>query len=179
MQLAERILRELTTAPLLTRQLAAKLDARTPGVMVACRCLRHKGLIHTENGLHALTRAGKNLLADGGFIPCQRKGRNATSAGRTLRQRAWSVMRMADHFTVDSLMQTVCDGDEGNAGENLRNYCRALFRAGILGRTARTGAYFLRSEANTGPLAPAYNRAEKCVTDRNTGKTYPLGAAHA
>ena len=65
MQLAERILRELTTAPLLTRQLAAKLDARTPGVMVACRCLRHKGLIHTENGLHALTRAGKNLLADG------------------------------------------------------------------------------------------------------------------
>ncbi len=151
MQLAERILRELTTAPLLTRQLAAKLDARTSGVMVACRCLRHKGLIHTENGLHALTRAGKNLLADGGFIPCQRKGRNATSAGRTLRQRAWSVMRMADHFTVDSLMQTVCDGDEGNAGENLRNYCRALFRAGILGRTARTRAYFLRSEANTGP----------------------------
>ena len=46
MQLAERILRELTTAPLLTRQLAAKLDARTPGVMVACRCLRHKGLMH-------------------------------------------------------------------------------------------------------------------------------------
>lgn len=156
MQLAERILRELTTAPLLTRQLAAKLDARTPGVMVACRCLRHKGLIHTENGLHALTRAG-----------------------RTLRQRAWSVMRMADHFTVDSLMQTVCDGDEGNAGENLRNYCRALFRAGILGRTARTRAYFLRDEANTGPLAPAYNRAEKCVTDRNTGKTFPLEAAHA
>lgn len=86
---------------------------------------------------------------------------------------------MADHFTVDSLMQTICDGDEGNAGDNLRNYCRALFRANILGRTARTRAYFLRSEANTGPLAPAYNRAEKCVTDRNTGKTYPLEAAHA
>ena len=86
---------------------------------------------------------------------------------------------MADHFTVDNLMQTVCDGDEGNAGENLRNYCRALFRAGILGRTARTRAYFLRDEANTGPLAPAYNRAEKCVTDRNTGKTFPLEAAHA
>ena len=124
-------------------------------------------------------KARKTLLETGGFIPCQRAGRNATSAGRTLRQRAWSVMRMADHFTVDNLMQTVCDGDEGNAGDNLRNYCRALFRAGILGRTARTRAYFLRDEANTGPLAPAYNRAEKCVTDRNTGKTYPLEAAHA
>ena len=86
---------------------------------------------------------------------------------------------MADHFTVDSLMQTICDGDEGNAGDNLRNYCRALFRAGILGRTARTRAYFLQDEANTGPLAPAYNRAEKCVTDRNTGKIFPLEAAHA
>ena len=147
--------------------------------MAACRCLRHKGLIHTEDGMHGLTRTGKTLLETGGFIPCQRAGRNATSAGRTLRQRAWSVMRMADHFTVDSLMQTICDGDEGNAGDNLRNYCRALFRANILGRTARTRAYFLRSEANTGPLAPAYNRAGKCVTDRNTGKTYPLEAAHA
>lgn len=29
MQLAERILRELAAAPLLTRQLAARLDART------------------------------------------------------------------------------------------------------------------------------------------------------
>ena len=86
---------------------------------------------------------------------------------------------MADHFTPDSLMQTICDGGEKCAEDNLRAYCRALFRAGILGRTARTGAYFLRSEANTGPLAPAYNRAEKCVTDRNTGKTYPLEAAHA
>ena len=180
MQLAERILRELATSgPLLTRQLAARLDARTPSVMAACRCLRHKGLIHTEDGMHGLTRTGKTLLETGGFIPCQRAGRNATSAGRTLRQRAWSVMRMADHFTVDSLMQTICDGDEGNAGDNLRNYCRALFRANILGRTARTRAYFLRSEANTGPLAPAYNRAEKCVTDRNTGKTFPLEAAHA
>lgn len=179
MQLAERILRELAAAPLLTRQLAARLDARTPGVMAACRCLRHKGLIHTEDGMHGLTRTGKTLLETGGFIPCQRAGRNATSAGRTLRQRAWSVMRMADHFTVDSLMQTICDGDEGNAGDNLRNYCRALFRANILGRTARTRAYFLRDEANTGPLAPAYNRAEKCVTDRNTGKIFPLEAAHA
>ena len=179
MQLAERIMRELAEGALLTRQLAARLDSRAQVILAACRCLRHKGLVHTIESMHGLTRAGKALLEQGGFIPCQRKGRAAGSAGRTLRQRAWSVMRMADHFTVDSLMQTVCDGDEGNAGENLRNYCRALFRAGILGRTARTRAYFLRDEANTGPLAPAYNRAEKCVTDRNTGKTYPLEAAHA
>lgn len=178
--LAERIMTILATdGPQFTRQLAATLESQSECVRQVCVCLRQKNLIHSEGGLHGLTKEGKTLLKCDGFIPCQRKGRGATSAGRTLRQRAWSVMRMADHFTVDSLMQTVCDGDEGNAGENLRNYCRALFRAGILGRTARTRAYFLRDEANTGPLAPAYNRAEKCVTDRNTGKTFPLEAAHA
>ncbi|WP_455552721.1 hypothetical protein [Desulfovibrio sp.] len=178
--LAERIMTILATdGPQYTRQLAAALESQSECVRQVCVCLRRKKLVRSERGLHSLSKEGMALLQRGGFIPCQRKGRSATSAGRTLRQRAWSVMRMADHFTVDSLMQTVCDGDEGNAGENLRNYCRALFRAGILGRTARTRAYFLRDEANTGPLAPAYNRAEKCVTDRNTGKTYPLGAAHA
>lgn len=171
--LAERIMATLAAdGPQYTRQLAATLESQSECVRQVCVCLRQKNLIHSEDGLHGLTRAGKAFME-------KRKGRGAASAGRTLRQRAWSVMRMADHFTVDSLMQTVCDGDEGNAGENLRNYCRALFRAGILGRTARTRAYFLRDEANTGPLAPAYNRAEKCVTDRNTGKTYPLEAAHA
>ena len=127
MQLAERILRELTTAPLLTRQLAAKLDARTPGVMVACRCLRHKGLIHTENGLHALTRAGKNLLADGGFIPCQRKGRNATSAGRTLRQRAWSVMRsrITRSIRENPIRNWFCLLDRWKIGQTREQYCRA------------------------------------------------------
>lgn len=178
--LAERIMTILATdGPQYTRQLAAALESQSECVRQVCVCLRRKKLVRSERGLHSLSKEGMALLQRGGFIPCQRKGRSATSAGRTLRQRAWSVMRMADHFTVDSLMQTVCDGDEGNAEDNLKKYCQALHRAGILGRTARTRAYFLRSEANTGPLAPAYNRAEKCVTDRNTGKTYPLEAAHA
>ena len=137
MQLAERIMRELAEGALLTRQLAARLDSRAQVILAACRCLRHKGLVHTIESMHGLTRAGKALLEQGGFIPCQRKGRAAGSAGRTLRQRAWTVMRMADHFSVDSLLQTVSDGDERNAENNLRNYCRALHRAGLLG-VART-----------------------------------------
>lgn len=35
MQLAERILRELAVSPLLTRQLAARLEANRPGIMAA------------------------------------------------------------------------------------------------------------------------------------------------
>lgn len=180
MQLAERIVHMLADGPRFTRQIAAELDVRGESVAAVCRCLRHKGWVCGEGGLHGLTRHGQDELARGGFIPCRRKGRAAASAGRTLRQRAWAVMRMADHFSVESLLQTVSDGEERNAENNLTNYCRALYRAGFLGRTARTRAFFLRSEADSGPLAPAYNRAEKCVTDRNTGRTIFLeGNDHA
>lgn len=180
MQLAERIVHMLADGPRFTRQIAAELDVRGESVAAVCRCLRHKGWVCGEGGLHGLTRHGQDELARGGFIPCRRKGRSAASAGRTLRQRAWAVMRMADHFSVDSLLRTVSDGEERNAENNLTNYCRALYRAGFLGRTARTRAFFLRAGADTGPLAPAYNRAEKCVTDRNTGRTIFLeGNKHA
>lgn len=180
MQLAERIVHMLADGPRFTRQIAAELDVRGESVAAVCRCLRHKGWVCGEGGLHGLTRHGQDELARGGFIPCRRKGRAAASAGRTLRQRAWAVMRMADHFSVDSLLRTVSDGEERNAENNLTNYCRALYRAGFLGRMARTRAFFLRAGADTGPLAPAYNRAEKCVTDRNTGRTIFLeGNKHA
>ena len=178
--LAAKVLERLALhGPQYTRQLVAALETQPECVRQVCSCLRKKGLIHSEDGMHGLTRLGEETLGKGLEPPCRLKGQAASSKGRTLRQRAWSVMRMADHFTVDSLLQTVSDGDEKYAEGNLRYYCRALLQAGFLGQTARTRAYFLRPEANTGPLAPAYNREGKCVTDRNTGKTYPLEAAHA
>ena len=86
---------------------------------------------------------------------------------------------MADKITVADLLRTLCDGSERGADDNLKNYCRALYRAGILGKTARTGDYFLRDGANTGPKAPSYNRVEKSVTDRNTGKIVSIiGGPH-
>ena len=180
MQLAERIMRELAEGALLTRQLAARLDSRAQVILAACRCLRHKGLVHTIESMHGLTRAGKALLEQGGFIPCQRKGRAAGSAGRTLRQRAWTVMRMADHFSVDSLLQTVSDGDERNAENNLRNYCRALHRAGLLGRTARSGDYFLRREMDSGPPSGrGPHLAFSCVSRPLPGRHGPHGGAHS
>lgn len=170
--LTERVMRHLAeNGNCYTRQLAAALDAASTGICAACICLRKHGLVHTEaGGIHGLTEAGRQWVEVGGFLPCQRAGRAATSEGRTLRQRAWNVMRMADKITVADLLRTLCDGSERGADDNLKNYCRALYRAGILGKTARTGDYFLRVEANTGPKAPSYNRVEKSVTDRNTGK---------
>lgn len=178
--LSERVMHHLAEhGACYTRQLAAALGVTSDGVCTVCRCLRSYGLIHTtEDNMHGLTAAGQQWTQVGGFLPCQRAGRAATSEGRTLRQRAWSVMRMADKITVADLLRTLCDGTERGAEDNLKNYCRALWRAGMLGKTARTGAYFLRPDANTGPKAPSYNRVEKTVTDRNTGKTVYIGGSH-
>lgn len=179
--LSERVMRHLAEhGACYTRQLAVALGATSAGVCAVCRCLRSHNLIHTtEDNMHGLTAAGQQWTQVGGFVPCQRAGRTATSEGRTLRQKAWNVLRMANMATVADLLRTVCDGNEKGAEENLRNYCRALYRADMLGKTGRTGAYFLRPEANTGPKAPSYNRVEKTVTDRNTGKTVSIGGSHA
>ncbi|MDE5879554.1 MAG: hypothetical protein K2G99_05980 [Desulfovibrio sp.] len=179
--LSERVLRHLAeNGPCYTRQLASTLGATAEGVLHVCHCLQRHGLLHTEAGMHGLTAAGMTAAKNGGWVPCQRAGRAATSRGRTLRQRAWNVLRMADQTTVPDLLRVVCEGGEQGAEENLRNYCRALYLAGILGKTRRTGAYFLRREANTGDKAPAYNRESKTVTDRNTGRTVSIAeAGHA
>lgn len=179
--LSERVLKLLAEhGPSYTRQIASKLGVTTEGVLQVCRCLRSHGLLHTEDSIHGLTAAGKEAAKNGGWVPCQRAGRAATSEGRTLRQRAWAVLRMADQATVPDLLRVVCEGNEQGAEDNLRNYCRALHLAGILGKTRRTGAYFLRQAANTGAKAPAYNRANKTVTDRNTGRTVSIAeGAHA
>ena len=155
--LTERVMRHLAEhGNCYTRQIAAALDAVSAGVSAACSCLRKHGLVHTEGSIHGLTEAGRQWVEVGGFLPCQRAGRAATSEGRTLRQRAWNVMRMADKITVADLLRTLCDGSERGAEDNLKSYCRALYRAGLLGKTARTGDYFLRDGANTGPKAPSY-----------------------
>lgn len=178
--LSERIMEHVAAhGACYTRQLAAALDASSEGIARVCRCLRSHGLMHTtEDYMHGLTALGQQCVAEGGFIPCQRVGRAATSEGRTLRQKAWSVLCMVYMTTLPDLLRTVCDGDEKGAEDNLRKYLRALYLADILGKSARTESYFLRLEANTGPKAPAYNRVKKTVTDRNTGKVMPIGDNH-
>ncbi len=179
MDAVRRVLERLASeGPQYTRQLAAALGLAASHVSKLCTCLRQNQLIHSESGMHGITEAGRARLSEG-FLPCQRKGRAATSKGRTLRQRAWNVMRMRDQFRLDDLLTTLCDGDEKGAQENLGHYCRALYLAGILGMTARTKAYYLREEANHGPQAPSYNHGAKCVTDRNTGEVIAIrGASH-
>lgn len=67
--------------PQYTRQLASSIGVSSEYVRKLCRCLRHHKLIHSEGGMHGITEAGRARLADR-YLPCQRKGRAATSEGR-------------------------------------------------------------------------------------------------
>lgn len=159
--LAERILLHLAEhGPCFTRQLASCLGASSKGIVYACRCLRRHGLLHSEDSLHGLTAAGMQTARDGGWIPCQRVGRAATSDGRTLRQRAWAVLRMADHTTVPDILRVVCDGDD----RARRRTCaitaaRSTLRASWARRGARArifcGVRLIRAPTPRPTTAPA------------------------
>lgn len=158
---------------LLTRQIAGETGYRIERVRGLCRCLAAHGLVHSEEGMHFITKEGRARLI-GGFLPCQRQGRIRRDG--SLRQKAWALMRMRDSFTVDDILSSLCTGDEKGAEENMRKFCRMLFEVGYLGRTRRSGAYFLK--VNTGPLAPAFNNVLRHITDRNTGQTFRIGIDH-
>lgn len=153
--------------PLFTRQIAAKLGLSSDWIRQVCACLREQDLIASVEGLHGLTKNGLAAIASGKF-PC----REYDAKKGTLRQKAWNVMRIKDMFTVSDILETVCDGSEKNAEGNIRQYCKALHRAGILKITQRTKSYFLPK--GQGPLCPAYNRAGNYVLDRNTGEIFRL-----
>ena len=154
--------------PRLTREIAAFLQAQTDAVGSAARCLKKKGLIYSAEGVHGITAAGLQAVKKGlGRTLC--KGR-AVQSKQGLRARAWKAMQMMSVFSVDDLLDVSATGYEADAEANVTNYCKALFRAGMLIQT-RSGRYVLR-EKDKGENAPSYNRMTKTVTNRNTGEVF-------
>ena len=175
------ILNALADGPKLTRQLTATLDGPASSLRRCLRNLAERGLVTTAEGAHQITDKGRRALSEGHEVtsgPCS--GNAASRRGPTLRQRAWRLMRIRDGFSVEDLLGTLCDDNEGDPGRNLRRYITALEAAGYLSPFRRRGEgggkrWFLRREMNTGPEAPALNTRAKRLTDHNTGKMFALG----
>jgi hypothetical protein len=154
--------------PRLTREIAAFLQVQTEAVGAAARCLKKKGLVCSSEGVHGITAAGLQVVKKGlGRTLC--KGQ-AGQSNQGLRHRAWQAMQMVSVFSVNDLLDVTATGYEADAEANLKNYCKALFKAGMLIQT-RSGKYFLR-EKDKGEHAPSYNRKAKTVTNRNTGEVF-------
>lgn len=173
------ILTALAEGPRLTRQIAAALGVASENISGCLRTLRSKGFLATSEGVHQLTDAGRNALAAGLELtsgPCD--GKAVARNFNNLRAKAWRLIRMRDGFGVHDLMMALCDGSEGDAEGNLTTYMLALEAAGYLipMRRSQDGKprWKLKSECDTGPEAPAWNKKTRVLRDHNTGEVFTI-----
>lgn len=178
------ILETLCGGAKLTRELAEATGA--PDLRGCLRHLRARGFMTSAEGVHSITDAGREALENSRKLtagPCSVKA--CSRQKRTLRDKAWSAIRQRDFFSVDDLlMLLLSEGDSAAAKGNLQSWVTALVSVGYLSgkpETSRTAPrrYRLRREMDTGPLAPAWNKATRMVTDPNTGKRFHVPAKGA
>lgn len=175
------ILAALRDGPQLTRQIAAALGTSSANTRANLTSLVARGLVRSWEGCHQLTREGLEVLAAGREVTSgPGMGKAVTHHRGTLRARAWRAMRIQEVFSLDDLMLLLCDGEEKDAARNLGGYVRALAAAGYLAPMRRQHAgrhgerWRLTLAGNTGPEAPAWNKARGMVIDQNTGKTFAI-----
>lgn len=175
------ILEVLKGGPKLTRQIAAALNVHSMDLPKCLRTLAAKGLIMSCEGNHEITERGARALTEGRELTSgPGVGKAVTHHRTTLRARAWRAMRIREVFSLDDLMMLLCDGEEKDAAGNLGGYIRALAIVGYLTPMRRQAAghhperWRLTNKGNTGPEAPAWNKARGVVTDSNTGDVYSV-----
>ena len=129
-------------------------------------------------GTLALSLQGKHLLRTGdvGFLSGLKppKSTKPTIAHNSLRQRAWSAMRLSGRFTVGCVV-TLAAQSETNAASNIKTYITQLTLAGYLVELPQrlrnsSGNAVLRQwrlVRDTGPHAPVYRPRIKSFFDPN------------
>lgn len=135
-----------------------------------------------ERGCYQLTEDGQTFVASGvDIISGPQKAHTGQKApvANTLRQRAWTVMRMSGAFTIGDLQIAAASGDERDAVGNLRRYLKALTAAGyVMEMPVRAAGTKLTSNGfkrwrllkDTGPLAPVVSAKVSGLIDHNFGK---------
>ena len=166
-------------------QLAAELDLTKRQVSdAASRLLRRDYLERMAIGCYQLTPAGLDAAAAGEVIRSGRTGSKAKvrEVRDSLRQRAWTSMRIQRLFTIPDLVIDAARLDDRNPEDNLQRYLRALAQAGIVAvsphrvpGTAPTSnghkRYLLKRDS--GPRAPAVRARTSVIHDFNTGEDVP------
>ena len=155
----------------------------------AAAALIGKGLVERiDIGRYRLTENGERAVAAGVVIT---SGPNAPfEAVRrpmvdTLRQRAWTAMRIQRGFTINDLLVASAVGAERNAVSNLQRYLAALSTAGVVRRMKRRVAGtrlgssgFLKYQLlmDLGEIAPVVRSARRVLHDHNSGLELALDA---
>lgn len=157
--------------PRLLREMASVLDTSPERISSACQSLRKRAFMEMAEGVYRITEAGRAFRRSGQSQYGPGKGELVGRYKDSLRARAWRVMRMKEWWNLDELLMTLVDGTESDPGMNLSRYIRALRKAGYLVASKRDSQRY-HLALNTGRLAPAFNTAERTLTDPNTGEIF-------
>lgn len=165
----------------LTREIAEALGVAKDTARDICRRLAARGLMESVQGVHGITKAGREALAGGTeVISGPGKGGCVERYKGSMRAKAWRALRIRRKVDLDTLLPLVLppatsQAQERNTRLDLTNYLRALTVAGILvelpTRTPGMARRWLLTR-DTGPCAPAWNKAGHTVTDANTGEVH-------
>lgn len=143
-------------------------------------------LARLENGVFALTFNGAEARKKGVVIKSGPMGPD-TGKGRvpfknTIRQRAWSAMRIMVVFSITDLVAVASDDPTEQDHVNIRRYCLALCKAQILMEmptrqrgAAETSNGFKRYRLfdDLGEIAPTYRGSKSEVFDHNSREVMP------
>jgi hypothetical protein len=160
--------------------------SRHETVKAAGRLIERGYLKRTTNGVFALTQYGADAIADGVVIRSGPMGPDTAIARPpvrdTLRQRAWTAMRVMAKFSTVEIASACLDVPQKKDQDNIRRYCRGLKDAGILiemptreGGSALTSNGFKRYRIceDLGEIAPSHRVRKKDVFDHNNRKVFP------
>lgn len=171
---------DLADACVTIEVLARQMGLTHRQISNAARGLIVRGFVdRIEAGCFKLTEAGATAAAEGVIItsgPRRPHAKLRSAVRDTLRQRAWTAMRIQRRFTVRDIAMVSASGSERDAVENVSRFFRVLARAGylrVVGRepgTAPGSNGFVRYQLvrNTGPRVPVHSEKRGAIHDFNT-----------
>lgn len=176
---ATALLNALQPGPLARTDLIVQLNLSHRQVTNAAANLLRRGYLNVcEGPTYQLTEAGRNAADAGEIIRGGPKGRVKVVTG-TIRQRAWSAMRIRRTFTIGEIVSDAASGDEGQPRDNVGRYISRLTAAGYVREFAHrapgtaigsNGFKRFTLVKNTGPKAPVFRSELGVIFDPNLGE---------
>lgn len=164
-----------------TRQLADAIGVSYDTARDNCQRLASRGLLRSRQCVHSITKSGRTAVAGGQeIVSGPGKGGCVERYKGSIRAKAWRAFRIRRKLSMDDLLRLVLtpeatSGDEANARQNLIHYLGTLTRVGfLLVMPKRGGTMRWLLARDTGPCAPAWNKAQRTVTDTNTGEVHSV-----
>ncbi|MCV6583992.1 MAG: hypothetical protein OIF47_00510 [Marinibacterium sp.] len=168
-------------------ELRTTLEMNSRQISDAASGLIQRGFVErVEAGCFQLTAEGHTAVANGERITSGPNGPHKSQRSprqNTLRQRAWSAMRIRRRFSIPDLITDTALGDERGAANNLQRYVRSLRKAQVIRclpvrvpGTAPSSPGFPQYTLvhDLGPVAPTLRRNGLVLFDHNSGQEIGL-----